>query len=125
MGTKGIIGTMHEALAQISTVSTDLCGGRGRCYTCSMSSKTKIEYVMGELVTEDGKQKYTPKLKLTVKEMYADETPMPVARAVAQNELTPTSGLVIEDGTYKLRYAFDGQQQEHSVRIQGGHMLAG
>ncbi len=49
---------------------------------------------------------------------------MPVKRAVAENELTPTSGLVIGDGIYKLRYVFDGQQQEHRVRIQGGTMLA-
>ncbi len=56
--------------------------------------------------------------------MYVDEKPMPVKRAVAENELTPTSGLVIGDGIYKLRYVFDGQQQEHRVRIQGGTMLA-
>ena len=79
---------------------------------------------MGELVSEDGNQRYTPKLKLTIREMYANESPMPVARAVAENELSPMSGLVIEDGIYKLRYVFDGQQQSHRVRIQGGMMLA-
>jgi hypothetical protein len=89
-----------------------------------MSSKTKIEYVMAELVKEDGTKKYTPKLKLTVKETYADEKLEPVRRAVADNELTPMSGLVIEDGVYTVRYFFNGQQQEHKVRIQGGVMLA-
>ena len=89
-----------------------------------MASKIKIEYVMGELIGEDGQQKYTPKLKLTIKEMYADESPAPVARAVAESEITPMSGMVIEDGIYTLRYTFDGKQQEHRIRIQGGTMLA-
>lgn len=89
-----------------------------------MASKTKVEYVMGELVSEDGSKKYTPKLKLTIKEMYVDQRPMPIARAVAENELTPMTGMVIEDGIYKLRYVLDGQQQEHRVRIESGTMLA-
>jgi hypothetical protein len=89
-----------------------------------MASDSKIEYVMGELVSEDGSRKYTPKLKLTVKERRVDEESMPVARAVAKNELSPLSGRVIEDGTYKLRYVFDGQQQERRVRVKSGTMLA-
>ena len=88
-----------------------------------MASETKIEYVMGELVRDDGKT-YHPKLKLTVKEMYVDEKAEPVARAVARNELTPMSGMVIEDGSYTLRYTFDGEQQEHAVRVESGTMLA-
>jgi hypothetical protein len=59
-----------------------------------MSSKTKIEYVMAELISEDGQRKYTPKLKLTVELMYVNEKAEPVARAVAENELTPMSGMV-------------------------------
>jgi hypothetical protein len=89
-----------------------------------MSSKTKIEYVMAELISEDGKRKYTPKLKLTVKLMYVNEKAEPVVRTVAEHKLTPMSGVVIEDGIYKLRYMFDGQQQESRVRIQSGRMLA-
>jgi len=90
-----------------------------------MANKTVIEHVMGELVSNDNpKKKYTPKLKLRITEMYVDEKTEPVARAVARNELTPMSGMVIEDGNYTLRYTFDGQQQEHAVRIESGTMLA-
>jgi hypothetical protein len=89
-----------------------------------MASDSKIEYVIGELVSEDGSRKYTPKLKLTVKERRVDEQSMPIARAVDKNELSPMSSRVIKDGTYKLRYVFDGQQQERRVRIQRGTMLA-
>jgi hypothetical protein len=54
----------------------------------------------------------------------ANESPAPVGRTVARHELTPMSGIVIEDDNYTLRYDFDGQTQQHSVRIRGGTLLA-
>jgi hypothetical protein len=94
-------------------------------YTGVHGHKTVIEHVMGELVSKDNPNKrYTPKLKLTITEMYADEKAEPIARAIARNELAPMSGMVIEDGNYTLRYTFDGQQQEHDVRVESGTMLA-
>jgi hypothetical protein len=90
-----------------------------------MPNKTVIEHVIGELVSKDNpKKKYTPKLKLTIREIMVDEKTEPVRREVYQNELTPMSGMVIEDGEYTLRYMFDGQQQEHAVRVESGTMLA-
>lgn len=89
-----------------------------------MANKTVIEYVMAELVSDDGKRTYTPKLKLQVTEMFVNEKTDPVKRAVARHELSSMSGMVIEDGIYKLRYMFDGQQQESRVKIQGGKMFA-
>jgi hypothetical protein len=91
----------------------------------SRASQTKIEHVFGELVSKtDPQKKYTRKLKLTITEMYVDEEREPVARTVARNELTPMSGKVIDDGEYTLRYTFDGEQQERSVRVENGTMLA-
>ena len=87
-----------------------------------MVSNTVIEYVMGEL--SNASRKYIVKLKLTVTEKMVNERPAPVARTVARHELTPMSGIVIEDDNYTLRYDFDGQQQQHSVRTQGGTLLA-
>ena len=98
---------------------------RTASYNAGMANKTVIEHVMGELVSKDNpNKKYAPKLKLTITEMYVDEKAAPIARAVARNELTPMSGMVIEDGSYTLRYAFDGEQQEHAVRVESGTMLA-
>ena len=59
-----------------------------------------------------------------IKEMYVDEEVLPAARTVAECELTPMSGMVIEDGDYILRYTFDGQQEEHRVRVENGILLA-
>ena len=84
-------------------------------------SNTVIEIISGELL-RDGKAR-SVKLKLTVNELMANESPAPVARAIARAELIPTSGL--EDGPYRLRYVFDGKQQEDSVRVQYGMLLAG
>jgi hypothetical protein len=88
-----------------------------------MPSSTVFEYVMAELIRDDGKT-YHPKLKLMVREIFADGKTEPIAREIARNELTPMSNMVIEDGDYTLRFVFDGQQQGHRVRIDGGTMLA-
>lgn len=85
-----------------------------------MRSETKIEYVMAELVREDGKRKYTFKLMLTIKETYEEASL--VAREIERYSVV--DGMVVENGIYMLRYVFDGQQHEHRKDIQGGVMRA-
>ena len=63
--------TATLVLALVETHRESLHEGTGQEYTGGiMASETKIEYVMAELVSDDGKKKYTPKLKLTIKQMY-------------------------------------------------------
>jgi hypothetical protein len=57
--------------------------------------------------------------------MRVDEVATPVARAIAEMALSPMSGVAVEDGSYKLRYTFDGKEHADSVRVQNGHLLAG
>lgn len=85
-----------------------------------MSSKTKIEYVTAELISDDGKRKYEAKLELTIKEVY--EKASPVVREIEYYKVV--DGFVVEDGTYVLRYMFDGRQQEHRKHIHGSLMRA-
>ena len=67
-------------------------------------STTKHEQILGELL-RDGKTAYQGvRLDLKVKEMRVDERTMAVVRAIAEMRLSPMSGLVVEDGSYKLRY---------------------
>jgi hypothetical protein len=89
-----------------------------------MSSKTVLEHVWGELADANGKV-YNVQLDLTVKEMYVDERTMPVRRAVAETALSRMSGMVVPDGRYTLTYTFDGTQEKHNVRVEGGILLAG
>ncbi len=88
-----------------------------------MPTKTVIEYVWGELL-RDGKKVCTPKLKLTVNEFTPDESLEPVSRILVSHELTPMTGMTVEDGIYALRYALDGKRQEHTVRVNGGRLMA-
>lgn len=85
-----------------------------------MRSETKIQYVMAELVSEDGKRKYETKLKLTIKEMYEEASL--VAREIERYNVV--NGMVVEDGIYMLRYMFDGEQREHRKLIYGFVMWA-
>ena len=85
-----------------------------------MRSETKIEYVMAELVGENGKRKYETRLKLTIKEMYEEASL--VAREIERYSVV--DGMVVENGTYTLRYVFDGQQREHRKLIHGSVMRA-
>lgn len=71
----------------------------------------------------DGEKVYTPKLKLTVNEFTPDESLAPIRRWVIGHELTMT-GMVVQNGEYILRYVFDGKQQEHPIRVDGGRLLA-
>ena len=84
-------------------------------------SNTVIEYIPAQLV-QNGKS-CNVKLKLSVTEHKVDESAVPVARTIERYELVPISGL--EDGSYTLRYLFNGKQKEDSVRVQGDRLLAG
>lgn len=84
-------------------------------------TNTVIEYVPALLV-QDGKPRDI-KLKLTVKELTTDERFAPVVRAIARAELASANGL--EDGSYTLRYTFDGKQEVDFVRVKYGMLLSG
>jgi hypothetical protein len=86
-------------------------------------SKTVIEHIPAELEANGETKPVT--LRLTVKELMANESVAPVARAIARAELDPTSAKAIQDGHYTLRYTFNGKKEEQRVRMQGGFMLAG
>ena len=86
-------------------------------------TKTEVERVPGEL--SNGGKSYGIQLKLTIKVLHVDERTTPVGRAIAKCELVPTRGLAIPDGQYVLRYIFDGKQEQHSVRVEHGMLLAG
>ncbi len=89
-----------------------------------MATEQVVEHVIGELIRDGDEKTYHPKLKLTVNEFTPDQELAPVKRWLDRHDLTPMSGMVIEDGKYTLRYMFDGQPQQHSVRVQGGTLLA-
>jgi hypothetical protein len=85
---------------------------------------TVAEQAWGELLRGD-KVIYNVKLDLIVKELMVDESPMPVDRAIARIALSRMSGITVEDGDYTLRFNFNGRQEEHSVRVEGGTLLSG
>ena len=78
-----------------------------------------IEHTTGELVGEG--HRHDVRLKLTVKELYSNESPRPVARAIERIELASKG---VQDGSYTLRYAFDGKQEQTGVRVQHGMLLS-
>jgi hypothetical protein len=71
----------------------------------------------------DGKKACTPKLKLTINEFTPDELSTPISRILVSHELTPMSGMAVENGEYALHYVFDGKQQVHPVRVDGGRLF--
>jgi hypothetical protein len=83
-----------------------------------VSSVTR-EQISGELL-RDGKVISRVKLNITVKKMYVNERTTPVARAISDMALSSRD---VEDGSYNLRYMFDGQQQEKPIRIENGFLL--
>jgi hypothetical protein len=78
--------------------------------------------VRGELIRE-GKT-YTVMLDLTIKQVQPDESETPI-NIIQREALTSVFGPVIEDGSYTLRYIFDGKQEEHRARVQGGTLISG
>jgi hypothetical protein len=82
----------------------------------------RVYQVIGELVGEG--RHYTPKLDLKVRELKAGVPAVVVNRAVVEVELTPMSTMVVEDGTYELKYEFDGRKYEQTLRITNGLFTA-
>jgi hypothetical protein len=48
----------------------------------------------------------------------------PLDRVVTHATLSSTSGIVLEDGNYTLRYCFNGTLEEHAVRVEDGTLLS-
>ena len=86
-------------------------------------TKTVVTQVWGTL--EGGGKTYNVKLNLTVKELWADESMTPLDRVVTRAELSPMSGVAVQNGNYTLRYSFNGKQEEHAVRVEDGTLLSG
>jgi hypothetical protein len=84
-------------------------------------TETKIEQVWGEL---DGEGRhYTILLNLTIKELFGSG-PMPEDRALTRVELTPMSGMAVENGRYTLNYTFNGKEEKLAVRAVDGTLLS-
>jgi hypothetical protein len=84
-------------------------------------TRTKLERIRAEL--SDGERNYAIHLDLTVKELFANESAEPVSRAIGRMSLSASSSP--PNGRYRLRYVFDGKQEEETVRIEHGTLLAG
>lgn len=89
-----------------------------------MSSTTVIQQILGDLLHDEKVVYQGVRLTLVVNEIGVDEETRPVRRVIEKMTLSPMSGMVINDGNYILRYAFDGQTKEDTVRIERGYLLA-
>ena len=83
-------------------------------------SKRVIRQVWGVLAV--GGQSQNVKLNLTVVELMGN-SPMPDGYALERTELTPMSGMTVQDGEYVLRFNFNGRTEEHAVRVQDGVLM--
>ena len=82
-----------------------------------MATKT-VETIVGELV---GQKTFPIRLRVTVQEHWVNELDHPVKRTIDKWEAVSLSG--IEEGSYTLRFIFDGQQVEQPVRVSYGFLL--
>ena len=78
--------------------------------------RTAVDQVLGQLAGE-GKT-YNVKVDLTVKEIWVAENMTPADRVVTHATLSSTSNIVLEDGSYMLRYCFNGTLEERAVRVK-------
>ena len=84
-----------------------------------MSVRVVTTSVMGELVNVDDSEKaYTAELNLSINQYTPEEQSLPAKQWVIRHELAANS-----NGTYVLRYVFNGQQQQHRVRVRGNRLL--
>ena len=84
--------------------------------------KTAVDQVSGQLA--GGGKTYNVKVDLTVKETWVAESMTPLDRVVTHATLSSTSGILLEDGNYTLRYCFNGTLEEHAVRVEDGTLLS-
>lgn len=83
-------------------------------------SRTTLEYVWAELIDEN--RIHRVRLTLTVREITVDEGAEPVVRGVLRADSDAIDG--VKDGRYKIRYLFDGNEIEDSVRVDQGYIRA-
>lgn len=81
---------------------------------------TTFEQIWGEL--EGGGKRYSIKLDLMIKELFANESAEPVSRVIAKMQLSRNE---VPNGNYTLRYTFDGTRVEKAMRVEQGTLLAG
>jgi hypothetical protein len=89
-----------------------------------LSAEDGAEHVWAELVGEGGKR-YNAQLKLSLKDIRLGMRAIPADRLVMGYDLSPMSGMVVEDGRYALSFEFDGKQHEDSVQVRNGKLFAG
>jgi hypothetical protein len=82
-------------------------------------SRTVYEIVSGELVGDETNHKV--QVELTINDITVDELEPPVRRVIAHALVT--TRVKAQDGSYVLRFAFEGQLREELVRVESGDVL--
>jgi hypothetical protein len=85
---------------------------------CTMS-RTVYELVRGELVGDE--TNHGVEVQLTIDEISEDESAPPTRRVIAHTLVT--TRVNAPDGSYVLRFDFEGQRREESVRVESGDVL--
>jgi len=80
---------------------------------------TKIT-VIGTLT---GTKTYQVKILLTLRELWGTKA-VPRDFVVEEEELSPVSGMTVEDGEYVLRYSIDNKESEVNRRVVNGKLKA-
>jgi hypothetical protein len=70
-----------------------------------------------------GAKTYFVSLRLTIRELWGQDT-SPDDAAVVREELSPMSGVVVDDGEYVLNYAYGGRDYALNRRVVSGRLLA-
>ena len=70
-----------------------------------------------------GTRTYQVKLVLSVRELWGMNT-SPDDFVIEGEELSPMSGMVVEDGDYVLMYSFDNRDFKFNRRVVGGRLKA-
>jgi hypothetical protein len=84
-------------------------------------SRIVYELVRGELVGDE--TNHGVEVQLTIDEISEDESAPPTRRVIVHALVT--TRVNAPDNAYVLRYAFEGQQREESVRVESGDVLRG
>jgi hypothetical protein len=74
--------------------------------------------------TLTGTKTYHVKVKLDAMELWADQFTAPIDFVVQGEELSPMSGMVVENGDYVLRYRFNNRDCESKLRVVDGRFMA-
>jgi len=82
-------------------------------------SRTVYELVSGELVGDE--TNHWVQVQLTIDEISEYESAPPTRRVIVHALVT--TRVKAPDGSYVLRYAFEGQIREEFVRVENGDVL--